>query len=104
MEIAGIDEVHGIHFPGGLTDIGTCQRHKGVFLVAGFSPLGEGSLSAVAQLPVLHPALSGPASMEGKHGKICIIHIQAGGQYLGQIDYIFLSTQIGHPDTSCYHI
>ena len=102
LEIAGIDKVHGVDLPGGLGHVGAGQRQEGMLLVAGFAADGAGSLEAIAQLAVLHPPLSGPAAMKGEQGVIFVVHIQAGGEHLGQVNR--LCSAIHHPDASGDHI
>ena len=103
-EIAGIDEMHGIDFSSCLAYIGRGQGHEGMLLVAGLPSFRTGALAAIAQGEKLHSPFPAPGPVKGQHGKVLVVHIQTGGEHLGQIDRLLFAAQIGHADTSGDHI
>jgi len=64
------------------------QRQKRMLLMTGFPPERSGVLPAVANLLTLYLPLSGPGAMQRHHLILLVVHIQAGRQCLGQINFL----------------
>ena len=78
QEVSGIDEMHGIDFSVLLVCSVCHKSHKRMLLMAGFSSCGRDHLFSIMELSGLDVTLSCPGSVKRQHGKILIVHIQAG--------------------------
>ena len=77
-KVSGIYEMHGVNFTVLLLSPVCHKGNKRVLLMAGFSSCGRDHLFSIMELSGLDVTFSCPGSMKRQHGKILIVHIQAG--------------------------
>ena len=101
-EIPGIHEVHRVDLTVLLRGIFVHQRQERVILMAGLPAERTDILNAVSQRLSLDMALPRPASVQGHHIIIPVIHINARRVHPGKVKMFFAC--VGHLHASRDHI
>ncbi len=102
QEVSGIHKMHGVYLSLLLVGARRNQRHKRMFLMAGFSPQGRDRLFPAAHGSPLNMPLPRPGAAQIYHLKGFIVHIKAGAEHLFKPQCLF--SPVDNTDTSRNHI